>query len=93
MVDVKAIRREMGLTGEAVCREVGISPSGLSMIESGKRHPSVELAKRIASFLGFDWTLFYEENCNPDTANMLPFVQTAGNKGIVVSNGDVEHGP
>ncbi|MBO6382888.1 XRE family transcriptional regulator, partial [Enterococcus faecalis] len=29
-------------------------------IEQGRRRPSVESAMRIASILGFDWTLFFE---------------------------------
>ena len=82
MVDVKALRREKGLTGEVVSREVGISPSALSMIESGKQRPSVGLAKRLADFMGFDWTLFYDEdNQPPATVNALPSLpsaQTAG---------------
>ena len=61
MIDLKAVRVGKGLTGEDVCREAGISPSGLSMIETGKRRPSVSLAKRIAAVLGFDWTLFFED--------------------------------
>ena len=67
MVDLKAVRKEKGLTGETVCRKAGVSPSGLSMIESGKRRPSVDLAKRIADVLGFSWTQFYEDS--PDVIN------------------------
>ena len=38
----------------------GISESYLSQIETGKRRPSPEKAKKIAEVLDFDWTLFYE---------------------------------
>ncbi|WAH42797.1 helix-turn-helix domain-containing protein [Alicyclobacillus fastidiosus] len=34
-----------------------------SLIETGDRTPSVAVAKRIANYLGFDWTLFFEHNC------------------------------
>jgi transcriptional regulator with XRE-family HTH domain len=46
-------------------REVGlmanISESMYSLIENGKRRPSVDVAKRIAAVLNFDWTLFFEK--------------------------------
>ena len=38
----------------------GITQSYYSMIECGERNPSVELAKKIASVLRFDWTRFFE---------------------------------
>jgi len=33
----------------------------ISKIELGERQPSVKVAKKIASVLGFDWTLFYQD--------------------------------
>ena len=30
-------------------------------IENGNANPSVDVAKKIASVLGFDWTLFYQD--------------------------------
>lgn len=33
----------------------------ISKIELGERRPSVEVAKKIAAVLGFDWTRFYED--------------------------------
>lgn len=62
MIDVKAIRKERGLTGAALGEKAGLSASGLSMIETGRRRPSVNLAKRLAAALGVDWTLFFEES-------------------------------
>ncbi|MBT9174326.1 MAG: hypothetical protein DDT21_02740 [Syntrophomonadaceae bacterium] len=38
----------------------GISQNFYSWIEHDKRTPSVAVAKKIASVLGFDWTRFYE---------------------------------
>lgn len=36
------------------------------MIESGDRKPTVKTAKKIAAALGFDWTLFFDdEKKNP----------------------------
>lgn len=56
------------LTQEDVAKDAGISRTTYAMIETGNRNPSVQVAKRIASTLGFDWTLFFEnqihEMCN-----------------------------
>ena len=38
----------------------GIKQNTYSNIESGKRNPSVKVAKSIASVLGFNWTKFFE---------------------------------
>jgi transcriptional regulator with XRE-family HTH domain len=40
---LRALRRERGLTLEALSAETGISVSGLSRLESGKRRPTLEL--------------------------------------------------
>ena len=69
MIDVKAIRKERGLTGAALGEKAGLSASGLSMIETGRRRPSVNLAKRLAAALGVDWTLFFEESGGNETEN------------------------
>jgi transcriptional regulator with XRE-family HTH domain len=34
----------------------------VSKIELGERRPSVEVAKKIAAVLFFDWTLFFEDD-------------------------------
>lgn len=39
-----------------------ISQQSLSSYESGLRTPSVQVAKRIAEILNFDWTKFFEED-------------------------------
>lgn len=49
---------------EEVATEAGISRQYYGMIENGSRNPSVEVAKRIATALGFNWTLFFNENSN-----------------------------
>lgn len=43
-----------------VAEEIGIAQSTYASIEIGSRNPSVEMAKRIAEKMGFDWTRFYE---------------------------------
>ena len=43
-----------------VAEEIGIAQSTYASIETGSRRPSVEMAKRIAKAMGFEWTRFYE---------------------------------
>lgn len=60
---LKEIRLEKGKTQEQVASEVGgITRTAYTNIETGERRPSVEVAKRIAGVLGFDWTRFYEDS-------------------------------
>lgn len=44
-----------------IAKEIGIPQSTYASIESGSRNPSVQMAKRIALSMGFDWSLFFEE--------------------------------
>jgi putative transcriptional regulator len=50
-------------TQEDVAENSGIHRGHYSLIETGERTPSVPVAKRIASYLGFNWTLFFEQEC------------------------------
>ncbi|GIM46366.1 putative HTH-type transcriptional regulator YqaF [Collibacillus ludicampi] len=58
------IRKEKNMTHEAVAVQSKITRHYYTMIENGNRRPSVDVAKRIAAVLGFDWTLFFEQNSN-----------------------------
>ena len=60
-LDLKIRRTEKNLTMRQVGENAGITESYYSMIENGDRRPSVETAKKIAAVLGFDWTMFYED--------------------------------
>jgi transcriptional regulator with XRE-family HTH domain len=53
-------RLEKQLTQAQLAKIVGADATMISKIEVGERRPSVELAKKIAEALGFDWTRFYE---------------------------------
>ena len=55
-----AIRKEKMLSQKLVADNVGITQPTYANIENGKRRPSVEVAKRIANVLDFNWTEFYE---------------------------------
>lgn len=40
--------------------EIGIAQSTYASIEVGSRRPSVDMAKKIARVMGFEWTRFFE---------------------------------
>lgn len=59
-MQLKEIRKAQNLTMKQVSERSDISESMLSLIESGKRTPSVPTAQRIAAALGVEWTKFFE---------------------------------
>lgn len=62
------IRKTKALTQREVANACGIKRQYYGMIENGAS-PSVDVAKKIAAFLGFDWTLFYENEGNETLPN------------------------
>ena len=38
----------------------------ITEIENGNANPSVKVAKKIAAVLGFDWTMFFEDDSNDE---------------------------
>ena len=60
-VNLCNLRKKKNLTMREVGLMANISESMYSLIENGKRRPSVDVAKRIAAVLDFDWTLFFEK--------------------------------
>lgn len=52
-MDLKELRRKKRLTQEEVARRAEVTRGGYSMIETGVRRPSAEVAQRIAKALGF----------------------------------------
>ena len=59
MEQLKKLRIKKNMTMKQVGIEAGIAESTYSLIESGKRRPSPEVAQKLGEFLGFDWTEFY----------------------------------
>lgn len=57
------IRNQKNLTQEEVAKKSNISRSAYSNIELGVRSPSVDMAKKIARTLCFDWTIFFANDC------------------------------
>jgi transcriptional regulator with XRE-family HTH domain len=63
-------RRQLELTQDELARRIRTSTPYIGHIESGKRHPSDEILKRMADVLGFDRReLFFV--ANPTTRAML----------------------
>ena len=58
---LKDIRDRKCLTQEQVAVLSDISRSHYTNIEKGTKTPSVDVAKRIAKQLGFDWTIFFKQ--------------------------------
>lgn len=56
---LKALRADK--SQEYVAGLAGITQQMYSWTERGERTPSVEVAKKIANVLGFNWTLFYQD--------------------------------
>ncbi len=57
---LRDIRLQKKLTQELTANKSKISRSYYTHIESGKKTPTVETAKGIALTLGFEWTIFFE---------------------------------
>lgn len=66
---LQTMRCNIGMTHEEVALNSGIKRAYYTMIERGHRSPSVEVAKRIAATLGFDWTIFFSQNGSESTHN------------------------
>ena len=61
---LKNIRVEKGLTQQEVASSGDFARTYYTMVEQGKRKPSVDIAKSIAKVLDFKWTIFFEDECN-----------------------------
>lgn len=58
---LKDVRKNKEMTGAEVAEAAGITQQFYNFIENDRRRPSVDVAKRIAAVLGFEWTRFFEE--------------------------------
>lgn len=64
---LQKLRNKKCMTHDDVAREAEIQRAYYTMIENGTRNPSVEVAKRIARILEFDWTVFFDHKGNDVT--------------------------
>jgi len=62
----KQAREDKGFTQEELAAKIGITRQHIGLIENGVVAPSVEVAKKIAAVLGFDWTRLYEDDEDND---------------------------
>lgn len=58
---ITAKRKARGLTQLQLAQLTGVTKQYIYLIESGKRRPSYEVAKELASILKVDWRLFFED--------------------------------
>lgn len=61
---LKDFRNKRKLTQEEVAKLSDISRSFYTHIEKGTKTPSVDVAKKIAKTLEFEWTLFFVSECS-----------------------------
>jgi transcriptional regulator with XRE-family HTH domain len=56
------LRNQQHITQQQVADAASIDRSSYSLIESGRRTPSVTTAQSIAKALKFDWVIFFANN-------------------------------
>lgn len=61
---LKVLRRNFNMTQLEVAKASGISRSYYTKLELGIKTPQVDVAKRIANVLGFEWTIFFDDVCS-----------------------------
>ncbi|MBQ4061248.1 MAG: helix-turn-helix transcriptional regulator [Christensenellaceae bacterium] len=59
---MKRARKRRHMTQAQLGQLIGLSVSAISLYETGRRKPPVDIAKLIASALGFGWKRFYEDD-------------------------------
>ncbi|MDR1761670.1 MAG: helix-turn-helix domain-containing protein [Bacteroidales bacterium] len=61
---LRELRGKAGMSQTEIANLVGIDVTSIGKYENGKRRPSIEVAKKIAALLNFDWTLFFADKEN-----------------------------
>lgn len=71
------LRKNNGLTQEALAKKLGIPRSTYSNYENGKREPDIETIRKIASFFGVstDFLLGYTNDPHPKKASEMTEVE------------------
>ena len=62
----KRTREEKGFTQEKLAAKIGVTRQHMGLIENGVVAPSVEVAKKIAAVLDFDWVKFFDDDSNDE---------------------------
>lgn len=58
--ELQRMREGKGLSQRGIAKAIGIAKGTYINIEHNRRKPSVEVAKKIAAVLDFDWWKIYE---------------------------------
>lgn len=58
---LREMREQRGMTQAKLASRVGVTQVAISLIETGERKPSVQMAKKIASVLDIAWPDLFEE--------------------------------
>lgn len=66
---LKQKRISRNLTQEQVAAKANIARTTYAMIEQNQRDPSVNVAKKIAKTLDFEWSLFFEDEVHESCIN------------------------
>lgn len=61
MVTLREMREQRGMTQAKLASMVGVTQVAISLIETGERRPSVQMAKKIASVLNIAWPDLYAD--------------------------------
>ena len=57
-MNLKELRKQKNVSQQKVADACGVKRQTITMIETGKNRPSVNLAKRLAKFFDVEWTIF-----------------------------------
>jgi transcriptional regulator with XRE-family HTH domain len=68
---MRLIRLTEGIKANRLAKELGISPSYLSLIENGKKRPSVEMIEQFARVIGVrpSQIMFFNEELDDSSKN------------------------
>ena len=66
MINLLKVRKSSGMLQKDVALMTGINTATLSLYENGLRKPTVENAKILGNFYGFDWTKIFDEDEDHD---------------------------
>lgn len=58
---LKIARQSLGLSQHALAERTGLTSTAISRYETGKRKLTVETAQQIASAVGIDWVILFED--------------------------------
>ncbi len=60
-MNLKEIRLKNEMSQTELAEKLGINRSTIAMIETGKNHLTVQMAKRVAEIFGCDWKELLED--------------------------------